>query len=224
MTAQPLDDVDMELDELAKDRDEDNVHVKVEIAGNDGYLLAEPEEVVIPASIVGTTIDLTGAAADQQVVSSSHTHGSLDITSDTQHVPAVPSAPSNIDQQSNRPPSEPLTPPKAPSSHIQVIDHNLSGAEPVFRPTRNPGSGPHATSSQFDCGYATKFTRCTCWNNDSSGDSLEFLSYPISISITHTPDVAHDHQVSFPKSYTGTCKFHPGWSNVKHAACNKFFV
>jgi len=131
MTAQPSDDVDMELDELAKDRDEDDVHMKVEIAGDDGYLLAEPEEVVIPASIVGTTIDLTGVAADQQVVSSGHTHSSLDITSDTQHVPAVPSAPSNIDQQSNWPPSEPLTPPKAPSSRIQVIDHNLSGAEPV---------------------------------------------------------------------------------------------
>jgi len=131
MTARPSDDVDMELDELAKDRDEDDVHVKVEIAGDDGYLLAEPEEVVVPASIIGTTIDLTGAAADQQVVSSSHTHGSLNITSDTQHVPAIPSTPSNIDQQSNRPPSEPLTPPKAPSSHTQVINHNLSGTEPV---------------------------------------------------------------------------------------------
>jgi len=132
MTARPSDDVDMELDELAEDRDEDDVHVKVEIAGDDGYLLAEPEEVVVPASIVGTTIDLTGAAADQQAVSSGHTHSSLDITSDTQRVPAVPSAPSNIDQQSHRPPSEPpLTPPQAPSSRTQVIDHSLSGTEPV---------------------------------------------------------------------------------------------
>ena len=131
MTAWLSDDVDMELDELAEDQDEDNVHVKVEIADDDGYLLAEPEEVVIPASIVGTTIDLTGAAADQQVISSGHTHGSLNITSNTQRVPAVPCTPSNIDQQSNRPPSEPLTPPKAPSSHTQVIDHNLLGTEPV---------------------------------------------------------------------------------------------
>jgi len=131
MTARPSDDVDMELDELAEDWDEDDVHVKVEIASDDGYLLAEPEEVVVPVSIVGTTIDLTGAAADQQAVSSGHTHSSLDITSDTQRVPAVPSAPSNIDQQSNRPPSEPLTPPQALSSRTQVIDHNLSGTEPV---------------------------------------------------------------------------------------------
>jgi len=131
MTAWPSDDMDMELDELAEDQDEDDVHVKVEIAGNNGYLLAEPEEVVVPASIIGTTIDLTGAAADQQAVSSGHTHSSLDITSDTQRVPAVPSAPSNIDQQSHRPPSEPLTPPQAPSSRTQVIDHNLLGTEPV---------------------------------------------------------------------------------------------
>jgi len=138
MPAQPSDDVDMELDELAEERDEDDVHVKVEIAADDGYLLAEPEEVVVPASVVGTTIDLTGAAPDQQVVSSGHTHGSRDTTSDMQRMPAVPSAPPNIEQQSNQPTSEPLTPPKAPT---HVIDHNLSGAEPV---SLNPPAIPEA--------------------------------------------------------------------------------
>jgi len=128
MTARPLDDVEMELDELAEDQDgQDDVQMKVEIADDDAYLLAEPEEVVVPVSIIGTTIDLTGAAADQPVVSSSHTHASLEITSDTQHVPAVPSAPSNTDQ----PPSEPPTPPKARSSPTQIINQHLSAAEPV---------------------------------------------------------------------------------------------
>jgi len=128
MTAQPSDDVKMELDELAEDRNrQDNVQMKVEIADDDAYLLAEPAEVVVPASIIGTTIDLTGVAADQPVVSSGHTHTSLEITSNTQHVPAIPSAPSNTDQ----PPSEPLTPSKAWSSPTQVINQHLSATEPV---------------------------------------------------------------------------------------------
>jgi len=110
ITAWQLDD-EMEWDELAKDQNaEDNVWVKVESTDDDMVLLAKPKEVVVPASVAGTMIDLTSLAEPDLAVCSGNNHRSLDITTDTNRVPAILLAASHTDTL------ETLTPRKGLSS------------------------------------------------------------------------------------------------------------